>query len=664
MRTEFMNWNMDYGLASLFVLAVLLIYNMARRELPMRKNFVFNTLLITIAVADILDVFSTFAQKHSMYFPAALIYSSVLFYHAVIVVIPVLFCIMVIIMTGRLGIASRNRKIFTILAFAAVELLILTNPLTGFVFSYNVTDGYTPKPGIIVMFAFGLSILFYGCYYISKHRENTHPSQRIAAYFFTIVTFLSCLTQTVLFPGLPIICFGFTISVLIMYIAAQNTDSYRDQRTGLFSKDGFNALQKELFRERKKSSFFCFTFANYDVLKSTYGDEIMLPCLRDIAYFLRSEVCSGDVIPFYVHNGRFLLMKTGFYDFSGEKLLIDERFRKPWVFSDVNFQFSPAYAYISSELKMSRMMEVHSLIDKALSEAFKNGAFSFIAIDEDILYQTRHEIKIRKALDKAIDNDTLEIWLQPIWNAKTNRVSSAEALVRINDEELGLIYPDEFIQTAEANGSIMKLGRQVYRKVCEFIATHDIRKYGVEYIEINLSPIQCLNEHLADELIAIRKTYGISSRLINLEITETAASDSHIMVENMLHLSRDGFSFSLDDYGTGYSNLVNMLSLPLSIIKIDKSIVWSYFDQTFAIAAGGENYIPSPFEGGSDNNILEDLIPMFQARGLKVVCEGVETREMARVLEELGCDYMQGFFFSKPVPERDFMKYVKSMNKT
>ena len=106
-----------------------------------------------------------------------------------------------------------------------------------------------------------------------------------------------------------------------------------------------------------------------------------------------------------------------------------------------------------------------------------------------------------------------------------------------------------------------------------------------------------------------------------------------------------------------------MLSLPLDMIKIDKSIVWSYFDQTFALAAGGENYVPAPFEGRPDNNILEDLIPMFQARGLKVVCEGVETSEMARVIQDLGCDYMQGFYFSKPVHERKFMKFIKSRNK-
>ncbi len=655
---------MDYGLASLFVLTVLLIYNILRRELPLKKVLVFNALMLAIALADILDIFSNFAEKHPGLFPFPFAYAAVLLYHALVITIPVILCTMVVILTGRLGATSLRKRYLTLALYTVIELYILTNPLTGAIFSYDLENGYRPAPGFFVVFFFGMAVLIHGCIYMGRYREKTRPIQRISIYAFTAISFISCFIQAVLFPGLPVLCFGFTLSVLIIYIAASNTDAFTDQRTGLFSRDGLSELQKELYLERKKCSILCFTFANYNIIKTTYGDEIMVPCLRAIADFLKGEVCKRDVYPFYIHNGRFLLLKNGYYDFVEETAQINARFLKPWSVFDNSFRFSPAHAYISSEIKMSRIQEVHTLINKALSEALENGAFSFVSIDEDTLYETRHEIKIRKALEKALDNDELEVWFQPIWSPAANRITSAEALVRVRDDELGIIYPDEFIKTAETNGRITKLGRQVYKRVCEFIATHDIRKYGLEYIEVNLSPIQCLNEHLSDELIAIRKNYGISSRLINLEITETAASDSPIMMENMLRLSQDGFTFSLDDYGTGYSNLMNMLSLPLSIIKIDKSIVWSYFDQSFALAAGGEGCVPSPKEGNTENSILEDLIPMFQGRGLKVVCEGVETNQMARVLEELGCDYMQGFYFSKPLMEDDFLDFLKTKNRS
>ncbi len=654
MNLELTHWNIDFGLASLFVLAVLLIYNILRKELPLRKNITFNALLIVIATADILDIFSTYAERHPGLIPPLYNNCAVLLYHAVVVAIPMTFCNMVIITAGRPEKTAAKKKKFSFLIFSVLELLVLTNPLTNAVYTYDPENGYHIGPLFFSVFLAGTAILLYSCSYISRYNKGISFIQRVSYYIFAAITLFTCFVQSVMYPGIPVICFGFTISVLIIYIAAHNSDALSDQRTGLFSRDGLNALQTELYLEKKKSSLLCFTFVNYDVIKYTYGDEIMLPCLRSMAAFVKSEIASKDIIPFYIHNGRFLLLKIGHYDFSKEIEKLNERFHKPWPILDISFQFSPAYSYISADLSFTKMQEVHTLIDKALYNALNNGAFSLVTIDEKLLHETRHAIKIRKALDNALEKDELEVWFQPIWSPSSHRIVSAEALVRIKDDELGLIYPDEFIKNAESSGRIMKLGKQVYRRVCEFIAKNDITKYGIDYLELNLSPIQCLNQHLAEELIAIRKSYGISSKLINLEITETAASDSPIMMKNMLLLSQDGFSFSLDDYGTGYSNLINMLSLPLSIIKIDKSIVWSFFDQSYSVS--------DETEKTTDGNILEDLIPMFQSRGLKVICEGVETPEMVRVLEELGCDCMQGYYFSKPIPENELMDFIKEKN--
>lgn len=655
------NWNMDFAFASLFMLSVLLVYNIICKDLPLRKNMIFNTLLLSIAAADILDIISSTGITRKGTIPPSAVYSSILVYYAIVLLIPILLFFMVVALAGRLGKAPKKVKVLTALFFILLEALIFTTPITGFLFEYSEESGYIRHMGCYVICLTGGLILLVSCIYVYRHRNVIRLLQRRSIYSFSVITSLSCFIQAFVFSDLSIICSGYTLSALIMYIAVQNPDYYREQRTGLFSRDGFDELQNEYFWEKRKSSILCFTFADYGVIKNTYGDQIIRPCLRSIAKFVKREVCSKGVIPFYVHNGRFLLMKTGYYDFAEERMKIDKRFRDPWTASGNSFRFSPAYAYISYDIKMKQMQEVHSLIEKALTDAVKNGAFSFISIDEEFMKDARHEVKIRRALDNALKNDSLEVWYQPIWSPFTNRVNSAEALVRINDPELGIIYPDEFIKTAESNGSIMILGRQVYKKVCGFVSRYDIRKYGLDFIDVNISPVQCLNEHLADELISIRKSYGVEPGLINLEITETAASDSPVMVENMLKLSRDGFSFSLDDYGTGYSNLMTMLSLPLSNIKIDKSIVWTYFDQTMTaqMAAGAESIVS---DDGLDN-ILEDLIPMFQARGLKVVCEGVENNEEVRILEEMGCDYMQGFYFSRPIPEEEFISFVSSINR-
>ena len=661
-----MTWNMDFGLASLFVLSVMLVYNIIRRDLPLRKNLAFNCLVISIAVADILDIMSSFAIEKQAHLPYWFIYTTIILFYAVLASIPFTISYLAVCLTDRMKQHSRKMVCLSFLILVPMEALILTSYFTNFCCEYTKERGYYTTTAGYVINVISALMLVVSCFYLHRHRSETQALSRRSLYAFTIITFLFAFAQILFFPFVPLICSGFTLSCLIMFIAVQNPDSYRDKRIGLFSRDGFNILQREHFKERVKNSILCIAFSNYSVFRNSYGDDITQPFLKDIGEYLSREVCTKGVIPFYIHGGRFLLVKKGFYDFSKEKTVIDSRFLDPWEKNGLSFNFSPAYAYISSDLTISKMQEINFLIDRALEDAVKNGPFSFISVDEELSFETRHDLKIRQALDRALEEDSLEVWFQPIYAPNSDKISSAEALVRITDDELGVIYPDEFIKTAESNGSIIKLGFQVFRKICAFINTHDIKKYGLDYIEVNLSPIQCLNEHLADEIIAIRKAYGVSPDLINLEITETAASDASVVIENMLRLSRDGFSFSLDDYGTGYSNLMNMLSLPLSIIKIDKSIVWSYFDQSFAlsVAAGGEAFsATAEFEPERDNNVLEDLIPMFQARGLKVLCEGVETNEMVRVLGEMGCDYMQGYFFSKPIPENDFLEYVKAKNR-
>lgn len=659
-----MNWNTDYGLAALLVLGVLLFYNNIRKDLPLRRNKVFSHLLIAVTAADILDIFSSFVEDHPDVFPFSLLYISVIAFYMAVVTIPVLFGLMVVSLTGQIGRIEKNTRIFIAACLIFTELCIITSPLTGFVFSYSTERGYMMNFGFHIINGIEAVVVLLSSVYIYMNRAVTTAIQRSAVYIYTVATFLTCILQVVQFAYYPIICSGFAFSVLILFISVQSHNSFRDQKTGIFAIEGLNELQKEYISEGECYSLLCLTFTDYKIVRDSYGDEIMKPFLREISGLLSREVCKKGVIPFYIHTGRFVLLKKGFYDFSAEKAAIDNAFLNPWKIGGTSFQFSPTYAYISSDIRISDLQEAGALIDSALKDAIRSGSFSFISVDEEMLFEIKHEDKIRKALDRAIENDELEVWFQPIWCPGADRISSAEALVRIEDGELGTIYPDEFISVAEANGSIVNLGRQVFRKICEFISTHDIRKMGIDYLEVNLSPIQCLDDHLADEFIEIRKSYGIDPGLINLEITETAASDSMIVLENMLKLSRDGFSFSLDDYGTGFSNLMNMLSLPLSIIKIDKSIVWSFFDQSFALNAAVGNATVA-MTGGieRDNNILEDLIPMFQARGLKVVCEGVETHEMVRVLEEMGCDYMQGFFFSKPIPADDFLEYVKAKNR-
>lgn len=220
------------------------------------------------------------------------------------------------------------------------------------------------------------------------------------------------------------------------------------------------------------------------------------------------------------------------------------------------------------------------------------------------------------------------------------KLIGAEALIRLKDEQGIFISPEDFIPIAEKTGTILRIGEYVFESVCLNLSQIDLAEYGIKKIDINLSVAQCMQEILAEQILKIQSIYQIPSSIINLEITETAAAHTpEILLKNMQDLADAGFELSLDDYGSGYSNMNYMLSLPFKMIKIDKYIVWAAFTDKKAEKA------------------LAATIKMIKEIGMTVLAEGVETPEQAQWLTESGCDYLQGFYFSRPIPKKRIFGY-------
>ena len=192
---------------------------------------------------------------------------------------------------------------------------------------------------------------------------------------------------------------------------------------------------------------------------------------------------------------------------------------------------------------------------------------------------------------------------------------------------------------------ILEIGEYVFTQVCDFMAEEKLWEKGIEYIDVNLSVVQCMQEKLHERLIEIMDKYNLKYTYINLEITETAAiMSSETLQWNMERLMEKGIKFSLDDYGTGFSNTTNLINYKFHTIKIDKSMVWAAMEDEKAMCA------------------LKHTIAMVKDMDMELVAEGVENQEQANELARLGCDFFQGFHYSRPVPENDFCE--KLLKKT
>ena len=171
--------------------------------------------------------------------------------------------------------------------------------------------------------------------------------------------------------------------------------------------------------------------------------------------------------------------------------------------------------------------------------------------------------------------------------------------------------------------------------MCEFIRDNDMEKIGIKWINVNLSPVQFMSRDIPSTFSEILQEYGVDESMIHLEITEQSMIDFSLLRDQITGLHKNGFEFSLDDYGSGYSNLSRVRQYPFTNIKIDMEVVHNYCQDR--------------------DPLLPALVQGFKEMNLSITAEGIETREMAEILKGIGCDYLQGYYFSRPVPMSEFL---------
>lgn len=259
--------------------------------------------------------------------------------------------------------------------------------------------------------------------------------------------------------------------------------------------------------------------------------------------------------------------------------------------------------------------------------------------DENLENIIQHEASVQAEMEGALKNEEFKVYYQPKVSAKNEKVVGAEALVRW-EKNGKMIPPDSFIPIFEKNMFIIKLDLYVFEKVCQDIVEWKNKYDFVPIISINISKEHFLNEDFIDEYCNIVNKYDLDITKIDLEITESATVDKNIDIIKILNkIKQKGFMISLDDFGTGYSCLNIIQDMPIDVMKIDKA---------FIRKADLTRQKP---------NLIEDILFIAKHIGVKTVAEGAETKEQVEFLNMLGCDIIQGYYYSKPINKKDFEEY-------
>ncbi|MET0267547.1 MAG: EAL domain-containing protein [Duganella sp.] len=274
--------------------------------------------------------------------------------------------------------------------------------------------------------------------------------------------------------------------------------------------------------------------------------------------------------------------------------------------------------------------------DVAMSKAAQHVEASFLFYSEEMNQRAKEHLRIESELRQALAQDQLQLFYQPKVSLRSGRIVGAEALLRWRHPSRGMVTPGVFIPVAEESGLILDLGAWVLEQACRQIQAWKAASLSSPPIAVNLSARQ-FDSGLPARIAAVMERYGVQPEQINLEITESLlVRGTERVVAIMNELVAMGMSLSLDDFGTGYSSLAYLKKFPISTLKIDRSFV-----------------IGLPYEE-NDCAIARAIVTMAQQLRQEIVAEGVETVEQMTFLRELGCDQLQGYLFSKPVPAEEF----------
>lgn len=641
-----MNYIYRFDIAAIIISLAIFVSFYRERTVKTRFVSAFTIIFFLILMVNVTDLICTLMLMNPQKYPLSVLYLCKilyqLFYHSA----PISFFLWMYYGTqNEKNRYSKKQQIIIGIPYLFSVVMILTTVFTHAILYFDEEKIYHHGKLIFILYSEAGFYFLFGIYRVIKNRKNMVPTTRRTIYFYAILCVVGVLVQ-VFNPAWRITGFALVVSVLLGYFTLDNPSEYIDKDLGIMNR---KALLTNLNKITSTNNHLELVSLKIDGLKNireVLGRENQTNLLISIMEYLKTSFGYKNL--YRISDDIFVAQLEMNHEQRLRQLLeLQKRFKESFKCGNNDITVDILINLISYPEDSKNVVEIIDFLENAFSDSVFSEKNNIHYVNRTILEKRHRKNHIADLMEKSLQDESrglLKIVYQPLYSVRLHKFTVVEALVRLYDPELGEILPEEFIPIAEESGLILRLGNFVLRKVCEFVTKNSLSEYGVEHVSINLSVVQCLQENLYDQLSEVIDDYSINFQYINFEITESMTKLSNeIIKDNMIKFKNKNISFVMDCYGNKNTNLIDLVEYPFTVVKIDKNFAW------FAM------------ENERAKKILEEMIILLKSIKKKVVVVGIETQEQAAIFTKMGSDYLQGFYFSVPLPPEDFIAFLKRM---
>lgn len=412
-----------------------------------------------------------------------------------------------------------------------------------------------------------------------------------------------------------------------------------DELTGIYNKQAFYTKTKEMLLDNPDKNFdlLRINIERFKVLNDLFGESTGDKLLRYIGKFLK-EINLPLCVSGRLYADNFVVCYEAGKGDSRRMINTLQMVADSFAINNRTILSFGLYRIDDKTLPVSVMCDRANM---ALWKAKGNFKNPYCEYDEKMRQQVLKEQKIINAMEMAIQNKEFTLYLQPKYDIEKGTIIGAEALVRWISQENGFISPGDFIPVFENNGFVYEVDKFIWEESCRYLRKWLDEGREVHPISVNVSRIDLYDPKLVKHLVDLREKYQLPSRYLELEITESAyTEDPEQIITITRQLREAGFVILMDDFGTGYSSLNMLKDIQIDVLKLDMG------------------FLKSSDYSAKGGNILTAILKMAESLKMQTIAEGVETKEQVEFLKGIGCKYVQGFYYSKPLPVGEFEKLI------